>query len=375
MIIGIDASPAARREKTGVEWYTHHLLHEFAKLDTKNQYILYTSQPFSDEEKAGFPTRFKEKVLRSPIKWFWPQTRLTWELLMSGKQRPDVWFSPADALPLVRSKRTITTIHDIAFIPYKDIYEWKRQQYLYWTTRFAIKKADTIITISEFTKKEIVKYYKVDPSRIVVTPLGFDKEVYTSASSETTIADALILKQWDLMPKDYIFTISPLEKKKNLPTLIDAFAKVKKQFPDLKLVIAGKPRLAAEEIATKIGESKYKDDILSLGWINQEEQVALLRNARVFAFPSFYEGFGLPIIEAQSCHIPVIASRTASLPEVGGEGALYHEVTSSDDLAEKMIRVMSDSVLEQDLITKGIENIKRFSWEECARKTLAVLTK
>ncbi len=371
MIIGIDASPAARREKTGVEWYTYHLLHEFMKQDTSNEYILYTSQPFSDEEKATWPPHFTEKVLKSPTKWFWPQTRLTMELL---KKKPDTLFIPADALPLVQSKRIITTIHDIAFIPYKDIYEWKRQQYLYWTTWHATKRAHTILTVSEFTKQEIVKYYNVDPARIVVTHLGYDKETYVPASMATTIPDALILKQWDLMPTNYLFTIAPLEKKKNLPTLIDAFAIVKQSFPDLQLVIAGKARLAEQEVLGKIGESKYKDDIKYLGWIHEEQKVALLRNARLFAFPSFYEGFGIPVIEAQSCHIPVVASQAASLPEVGGEGALYHEAASPEDLATKIAQVLSDYNLERELITKGLENIKRFSWEECARKTLGVLS-
>ncbi|MDP2656148.1 MAG: glycosyltransferase family 1 protein [bacterium] len=374
MTIGIDASPAARKEKTGVEWYTYHLLHQFALQDTMNNYILYTSNPFPDDEKSFFPKNFTEKILHSPTKWFWPQTRLTWNLLASGHQRPDVWFSPADALPLIQSKKIITTIHDVGFIPYKDIYEWKRQQYLYWTTRNAVKRAHIIITISEFTKSEIIKYYHVDPTRIVVVPLGFDAGVYTPASDSTTIADALVLRQWDLIPKNYILTISPLEHKKNVPTLIDAFSVVKERFPDLKLVIAGKPRLATRAIEEKIINSRYKDDILSLGWVDQDQQIALLRNAAVFSFPSFYEGFGLPIIEAQSCHVPVVASYTASLPEVGGGGALYHNVHSSEDLAEKLNRLMNDSVLRQDLIIKGLENIKRFSWEKCAKKTLELLT-
>lgn len=371
MIIGIDASPAARREKTGVEWYTYHLLHEFMKQDASNEYLLYTSQPFSDEEKITWPARFTEKVLKSPTKWFWPQTRLTLEFL---KKKPDTLFVPADALPLIRAKRTITTIHDIAFIPYKDIYEWKRQQYLYWTTWHATKHADRIITISEFSKQEIIKYYHVDPSRIEVIYNGYDQNTYTPASVHTTIADALVLKQWDLMPRNYIFTIAPLEKKKNLPTLIDAFSIIKQSFPDLQLVVTGKARLAKEEIMAKIGDSPHKNDIKYIGWTDEEQKIALLRNASLFAFPSFYEGFGLPVIEAQSCQVPVVAAQAASLPEIGGDGALYHEVASVEDLADKMVQVLSSPEREQDLIQKGLENIKRFSWEECARKTLKVLT-
>ena len=371
MTIGIDASPAARKEKTGVEWYTYHLLHEFMKQDTDNEYTLYTSQPFSDEEKATWSKHFKEKVLRSPTKWFWSSTCLLWELLWS---KPDRLFIPSDAMPpLVHPSYTVITIHDVAFIPYKKIYEWKRYQYLYWTTWYATKRAHTILTISEFSKQEIIKYYHVDPSRITVVYNGYDHETYVPASLTTTIADALVLKQWDLTARNYIFTIAPLEKKKNHPTLIDAFAIIKQSFPDLQLVITGKARLAKEEVLGKIANSPYKDDIKYVGWIDEEQKIALLRNAAVFAFPSFYEGFGLPVIEAQSCHIPVVCANAASLPEVGGQGALYHEVASPEDLASKVIAVLSDTSLSQYLIQKGIENVKRFSWGECARKTLEVL--
>lgn len=367
MIIGIDASPAARREKTGVEWYTWHLLKQFARLDHENQYRLYTSLPFEGEDRALLSKNFQEKVLPSPTKWFWPQTRFTWELL---RHKPDRLFVPADAMPLVHPVHTITTIHDIGFIPFKNIYEWKRQQYLYWTTWHATKTAHKIMTVSEFTKSEIIKYYRVAPERIVVTHLGYDEDVYTPTDQNNCIADNQILLNLGLSGIPYILTIAPLERKKNLTTLIKAFALLKKQYPDLKLVIVGKERLAKNEILEEIAQNPYTQDIIHRGWVSQEEKVALLRNAHVFAFPSLYEGFGLPIVEAQSCQVPVVASRAASLPEIGGDGALYHETTSVEDLANKIFIAATDEAVRADLIAKGKANITRFSWEQCAKKTL-----
>ncbi len=372
MTIGIDASPAARREKTGVEWYTWHLLQQFARLDKENSYRLYTSQPFEGEDRALLANNFQEKILTSPTKWFWSQTRPTWELL---RNKPDRLFIPADAMPLIHPKNSTTTIHDIGFIPFKNTYEWKRQQYLYWTTWYATKFAKKIMTVSEFTKSEIIKYYHVNPERITVAHLGYDKATYTPADQSNCIADNQILLNLGLSGIPYILTIAPLERKKNLPTLIRAFALVKEQYPDLKLVIAGKKRLAKEEIMREIAQNPYAQDIIHRGWVSQEEKVALLRNAQVFAFPSLYEGFGLPIIEAQSCETPVVASYAASLPEIGGDGALYHETTSVEDLAQKLIQAIGDEALRNDLIAKGKANITRFSWEQCAKTTLETILK
>ena len=182
-----------------------------------------------------------------------------------------------------------------------------------------------------------------------------------------------------LKPKSYILYAGAIQPRKNLDILVEAFEKIKEKSAgwrtDLKLVLAGAPAWKYKGTLKKIAESRFSGDIIITGTIGFDKMPALYRNAKLFVFPSLYEGFGIPVLEAMASGIPVICARNSSLVEAGGEAALYFETENGKELVDCMEKIIEDETLEKELINKGLEHVKNFSWEKCAQQTIDVLTK
>lgn len=371
MLIGIDASRANKFHKTGTEWYSYHLIQELKKLNTKSdQFILYSKEALRGGLK-DLPEGWQSKVLCWPPKKLWTQLRLSAEMLIN---KPDVLFVPAHTIPLVHPRNTITTLHDVGFERYPEIYSKKELAYHRFSARFALRHAKHIITPSEFSKREIIELYNADPSKISVIYNGYDKDKYKILSKEEVNS---ILDKYNLN-KPYFFFVSRLVEKKNVVGLLEAFQKfielgIRNHELGINLVLVGEPGYGYDKIKKTIGESGVKEKIIELGWVPEEDMPALFNGATAFVFPSFYEGFGIPVLEAMACGTPVICSKRASLPEVVGEAGILIDPQNIGELTKEMVRVTSDENLRHDLRERGLKQAQNFSWGKCAEETYRVL--
>jgi len=348
MIIGINAVAAFKEPRTGVEEYTYQLIKHLAMLGEakKHRFILYKDTK-TDNRNLSLSNNFKIKQLSWPLP-MWTQIRLALEMSFS---KLDVLFVPVHILPLIHPKNSITTIHGLEFEYYPKMYPSNHLKYLRWSTKYALKNASKIIAVSENTKKDLVEMYNGNPEKIEVVYHGVK-------------IPKLIDKQKIDYP--YILYIGRLETRKNVDGLIHAFNLLKKKYQiPHKLVLVGPMGYGHEKI--NIG----KDTIIR-GYVSDKEKWQLLQNAEMYVLPSFYEGFGMPILEAQIVGCPVIVSNISSMPEVSGNGAILIDPKNIEEICEKMYKVISNQDFKKDLIYKGYENVKNFSWEKCAKKTLNV---
>lgn len=363
MIIGIEAERANLPNPAGPERYAAEIIRNLAKLDLKNHYILY----FRTKPKDWFyqlPKNFSIKVI--PFPKFWTQIRISWEMLIYPV---DILFIMASALPLIHPKRSVVTVHDIAFEMFKGIYTGFMNYYQKWTARFAAKYAARILSVSETTKKDLIRIYKTYPGKIAVTHLGlafgFRPMKYEEAQP--------VLDKYGLVYQKYVLFVGTIQPRKNIIRLVEAFKKLRiESHIEEKLVIAGargwlwEPILKKVKMAGLDGSTKYLDYIAS------EDLPYLYAGAKLLTLPALYEGFGFPPLEAMASGVPVIVSNVSSLPEIVGEAGVLVDPNSADSIADGLQKVLTDDNLRKEMIRKGLERAKEFTWENTARKTLEV---
>jgi len=368
MVIGIDASRYSHATATGVEWYSHHLLNELIPMlgrDHNSKIRLYS--PFDFKPAADLPFNVKKRII--PMKRFWTVIRLSLELLLHPVDR---LFIPSHTLPLILPKKSVITIHDVAFAFMKNAYEGWQYRILMSSTRRAVKKAWRIIVPSHATKKDLVEIFKCDEKKIVVIPHGAPtppKLRHWTASEKEKMLQRFGLKDSDL----FIFYVGRIESKKNLSRLIEGFSRMLYEFPDWKLVLAGKRGIGYENIEQTIEQKGLQDSVIMPGYVTEREKMFLMDKCRIFAFPSLYEGFGLPVLEAFAQRRPVLTSKVAALPEVAGNGAYLVNPEKVEEIGVGLKRLASDGMLVSQLITRGEARLKEFSWEKAARATFEVL--
>jgi len=340
MVIGINAVAAFIKPRTGVEEYTYQLIKHLAMLEgaQKHRFILYSNKN---------------------LKWslpMWTQVRLSAEMIFN---KPDVLFIPVHVLPLVHPRNSVVTIHGLEYEYYPQMYPKKHLAYLRWSTKYALRNASKVIAISENTKKDLIELYNGDPEKIQVVHHGVG------------IPDGILSRKVN-GNKDkgypYILYIGRLETKKNIHGLIRAFELLKKRYQvPHKLVLAGLKGYQYDKI-------NFSKDIILKGYVSEKEKWQLLKNADMFVFPTFYEGFGMPILEAQVSGCPVITSNVSSMPEVAGQGAILVKPENIEEICDRMYQIIEDRDFKERLVNEGYENAKRFSWKKCAQETLRVLT-
>jgi len=368
MNIAIQASDLDHPRIDGTRVYILNLLKNFGKLDPTSDFLIYHKNNFNPE--LAPPEFSNYKIIQKPFPFFWTQTRFAIEL---WKDQPDVLWMPMQALPITRRKglKTVVTIHDLAFKIFPNHFPKNDLRKLNWLTDYAVRNSDKIIAVSQSTKKDILKFYpEIKAEKIRVIYHGFDAELFQKDYSKEEVQE--VLMKYQLKAKDYILYIGALQPRKNLEILIKAFEAVKKTgFPDLKLVLAGEKAWMWEETEKLVSESPYNKDIVMTGKLPFNDLGRLLSGAGAFTLPSLYEGFGIPILEAFASKIPVVCAKNSSLPEVGGEAALYFQ--NQTELEENLTKILTDEKLRQSLIERGNEQIKKFSWEKCSQETLDFL--
>lgn len=367
MIIGLDASRANNPQKSGVEWYSYHLIKDLYKIDSRNQYFLYTDKKLTEDLK---PTNqnFQEKILRWPFNRFWTLGRMSLEVLW---RQPDILFIPAHTFPLVGGRKNIITIHDIGFERYPETYTKWELTSLKEGIKRAKKIADRIIAVSKFTKEEIVRIYNIEPTRIKVIYLGCDHQRWYPVPQEVIQRYLPKLK----ISQPYFIFLGRLTLKKNIIGLIRIYNRFREKVNrPYNLILVGSDTPAFQnEINEEIKASFFRQEIKKVGRLPIKELPILLSGAEALVFPSIYEGFGLPVIEAMACGCPVIVSTSGALPEIVNEAGLLIDAHNVEGFASKMIDVISNQKLRQDLINKGLIHSQQFNWGKCARETLEVL--
>lgn len=366
MLIGIDASRANRPEKTGVEWYAFHLLKHFYDLDTQNIYHLYTNNRLATELIPDVPN-FKEKLLNWPFGRFWTLGRMSLEMII---KKPDILFIPSHTFPLIGGKKNVITWHDIGYEKYPETYSPWDLASLKQGAKRAFRIADKIITLSEFTKAEMVRICKVDPERIKVIHPGCNHARWQPIADEQISK----IKNKHHLSKPYFIFLSRLSLRKNPLGMIRMYNAFREQVKiPHHLLLIGRKEPYHQQIDEEIKASPFKDEIIKMGWLPPHDLPALLSGAQALVFPSIYEGFGLPTIEAMACGCPVIASNAGSLPEVIRNAGLLAKAHDIETFAKHMQNITENASLKQDLIKKGFIRSKEFTWERCAKETLEIL--
>lgn len=368
MVIGIDASRANRKDKTGVEWYAWHVIQELKKTSFKTktgetiQFVLYTDIPLIGA-LGELPPNWSVKVLHWPFRYLWTQVRLSWEMF---RHPPDVLWIPSHVIPLIHPKKTVVTLHDIAALREPASFSRFRRWYTLWSARFARKHAWRIIMPSEFAKRE-VEMYTLRGTDITVIPHGYDMR-YGEPSLQSSV-DAVLSKYNVTQP--FFLSVGRLEEKKNTAQIVRAFTMLRDRI-SAKLVLVGNSGYGFDRIKEAIVESPWKQDIHLLGWLPPEDIIVLMHAAQAFVYPSRAEGFGIPILEAMAAGTPVITSdRGGSFDEVAGDAALFVNPHDADDIGEAMEQMLTNESLRHTLSVKGLERVKQFSWQRSAEETFS----
>ncbi len=368
MTIGIDASRYQINQPTGTEIYSRQIVDELLKQkNSKDEIRLYVPRELEEikkQIKRGKLKGVKQIVIKQ--KKLWTQEGLSLHFLTH--RRPEVFFVPAHTLPLIHPARSVVVIHDLAFKYYPKAYSDFALWYLDWSTRFAVKHAKKIITISKATRRDLVKFYNCPPEKIAVVYLG------TNFLPETKLNAEIVLPKYKLSKRErYFLYVGRIEEKKNLVNLVKAYEIAQREFHELKLVLAGKLGFKGELVLKTIENLGLKAQVIVTGYVPDEHLAILYQNAYGFVLPSLYEGFGMPILEAFSKGIPVLTSKTSSLPEMGGKACLYVDPQNVEDISRGLRELYLNKILRLALIKQGAKRLKNFSWEKCGQETMRVL--
>ncbi len=369
MIIGVDGNEANVEKRVGISKYVFELLRQFEYVKPQVSHVRFNiylkKRPREDLPKKREGWHYR---VVGPQK-LWTQVGLPLDLFLN-RPRPDVFFTPTHYAPRFSPVPTVVSVMDLSYIHFPQLFNTSDLYQLRNWTAYSVKKAKRVLTISLASKNDIIKHYQIAPDRVVVTYPG----IKLDAAKGTQYMEAL--KNIYGVTGEYILFVGTLQPRKNIVRLIEAFALVResKEYNDLQLVIIGKRGWQYQDILAAPRKLQVQDSVKFLDFVSDNDLASFYHNARCFILPSLYEGFGLPILEAMKYDCPVITSNVSSMPEVGGEAAIYINPYDTDDIADKIREVLGNETLRKQMVEEGKKQIKKFSWEKTAKETLQVLT-
>jgi glycosyltransferase involved in cell wall biosynthesis len=341
------------------------LIQELLALNEAHRYRLYFNQV---PPTGSFPEIAEQTVI--PFPRLWTHVRLSREM---AQHPPDLLFVPAHVLPLIHPRHNVVTVHDLGYHYYPEAHTLFQNLYLRWSTRYNARTADRILADSEATRNDLIHYYRVPEDKIAVVYPGRD-ETLVPVTDPRRLEE---VRARYTLSESYFLYVGTLHPRKNLVRLVQAFARLpdamQARLPDLQLVLAGQKGWLCEEIFAEVRRLDVENRVLLTGYVPDEDLPALLSGALAFVFPSLYEGFGLPVLEAMACGTPVICANTSSLPEVAGDAALLVDPLDTSDIAAALARVVIDGNVRHALAGAGFRRVQQFSWRRCAQETLRVL--
>lgn len=363
MIIGIDGHTLNEKEKFGVSTYTYEIASRIIK-HTEDQFVIYSKEKLSNSV-------FHQKNIENRIVNFkiaWTQWGLSTSFLKT-KIKPEIMFFPAHSISRYAPMKTAVAIHDLAFLKFPEYFTKKDLFRLSALTIDAAKRSNIILTCSESTKNDIAKFYgKEIANKTKVVLLGFDEKSFNQSCGNINL-----LKKKYHINKPYLLYAGSFQPRKDLPTLVKAFEQINHKYSDLHLVMAGGGGWMKEIALKAINNSKVKEKIIQLGYVSSLDLPAIYAGANIFVLPSLYEGFGIPLLEAMACGIPVVYANNSSLPEVAGEAGFAFQTSDYEDLAAKLTSLLSDKTIHKEQVNKSLIQSKKFSWDRTAEKTYKIL--
>ncbi len=366
--IGLDIS-CISRSKAGVGCYTRSLIRKLSEIDKDGVYAFFSYKERRSGRKKTVKARMFHKVYGALRHTIWEQLLLPLNLFIRGI---DLIHSPAYVTPMMKSCPTIITVHDMAYLLYPDKFVKAYRLYLKFWVPLSVKRADIVVTDSIQSKRDIVKLLKVPEEKVEVIYLGVS-ELFRPVSDDEKL-DA-IRRKYNL-PQEFILYVGTIEPRKNIIELIYAYGEFKKKVGDtVKIVIGGKMGWLYDNIFEAIEGLGLKEDVIFTGYIADEDLPLVYNAAKVFVYPSLYEGFGLPPLEAMACGVPVVTSNTSSLPELVNGAGIMVNPDNPHELAEAIYNVLTNEELRKKMIKRGLEKAKKFTWEKTAKKTLEVYEK
>ncbi len=369
MIIGIDGNEANISQRVGVNTYAFELLWSLWKLQGESQnnhdLIVYLkNKPLPSLPKET--QNFKYKVL--PGNGLWIITKLMPNLFF-GSPKPDIFFSPSHYVPFFAPMPRVCSIMDLGYLEYTAQFTKKDFWQLKWWSAISILVSKSIIAISNSTSKDIVRHYPFARNKIHAIPLAYDSKLF---NQNISLNDVRRVKNKYTIVDDYVLYLGTLKPSKNIVGLVEAFSKIS-GYSNTKLVIAGKKGWLYEPIYKKVNELGLMDRVVFTDFISEDDKPGLIKGAKVFVLPSYWEGFGLDVLNAMAAGVPVVASNVGSLPEVVGNAGVLVQ-TNPDSIAAGLQSILSSSKEKyNEYVKAGFIQVQKFSWEKTAKAVLKVI--
>ncbi|MCL6430672.1 MAG: glycosyltransferase family 4 protein [Anaerolineae bacterium] len=365
MLIGIDASRAAVDQRTGTENYSVQVIRGLVQAGRDHRFRLYLRSSPSPPHGL-LPEGPQVHWRKVGPRRLWTHVGLSCEML---RNPPDVLFIPAHVVPIYHPRATVVTVHDIGYRYYPQHHTLPSRLYLDLSTRLSCRVARRVIVDSESTARDLVREYRVAPGKITVVYPG----VNPAMSRADRAAQEVVRRRYGL-ERPFLLYLGTIQPRKNLSHLIEAFARLPRDLGNVDLALVGGTGWLVGEIFRRVDELGLEDRVHFVGYVPDGDLPALLSAAECLVMPSLYEGFGLPVLEAMACGTAVVCSDASSLPEAAGEAALFFSPYDVQEMADAMVRVLTDAALRQTLVERGYAHVARFSWERASREVLDVLT-
>ena len=363
MLIAVNTRLLIKNRIDGTGWFINETLKRITRDHPEHKFVFFFDRQFSNDFifSDNITARVIHPQARHPFLWYW-----WFEYSLTGalkKLKPDIFISPDGFLPLSIKIPCIPVIHDLNFHHRpNDLPRIIRNYYNRCFPKFA-EKATRIITVSEYSRKDIAESYDIDPDIIDVVYNGADKIFKPATEIEKNET-----KKRFFSGKDYFVYAGSLHPRKNISALLQAFEDFKKETgSDMKLVLAGETLFITPGMKKKLKHMNYHNDVILTGRVSTEDMRLIISSAMVMTFVSHYEGFGIPVLESMQCGVPVIASNTTSIPEVAGDAALYISPGKPETILEAMKKITEDLKLRENLIKKGFVQSRKFSWDKTAK--------
>ena len=361
MRFAVDAH-ALGRHLTGNETYVRSLLRSFAEIDGDSDFLAYVSEPGSE---ALVPKGFEVRRVSSN-----PYTRLGWDLPTQLRHDKADLIHVQYTAPIACNVPTVVTVHDVSYLEHPEYFTFGRRTQLRCTVAYTIRRASAVLTVSEFSKDAILRAYDIPADKVHVVPNASSADFRVISREKATAAAMRILG----FPQPFVLTVGDLQPRKNHVALIAAFARLVAKYPQLshRLVLVGKNTWFAPKVREAAQKSGVADRIHFAGFVSDSELINLYNSADCFIFPSLYEGFGLPIIEAMACGRAVACSDTSAMPEVADGAGLLFDPMSEDAMVRAMADILRDGELRARMERLAVQRATVFSWQRSAKATLDV---
>ncbi|QJW88153.1 glycosyltransferase family 4 protein [Spirosoma taeanense] len=369
MKIGIEGQRLFRREKHGMDIYVLEVIKAIQQLDKTNEYVVFVKD---DEDRNCLSETDNVKIVTVPGGNYalWEQVNLPRAAKQHGV---DLLHCTSNTAPLFASTPTVVTIHDLIYMEKTagdktaTMYQRVGNEYRRWIVPQVAKRCRRVLADSEYTRQDILKLFHLPETQVRVSYLGVSPKLAQSLKIERLPA----IRQRYNLPERYFFYLGSQDPRKNMRTVLNAFGKFAQTTQGVDLVVSGKPPIFWNELLQQSGNEQLADRCRFIGFVEAEDLSGLYAQAEVYLYPSLSEGFGLPILEAMSCGVPVITSTTTSMPEVGGDVAVLVDPYKPDEITQAMMTLYNDPALRQQKVAQGLRRVEQFSWQRTAREVLA----